>query len=231
MARYMIYLKKAKVSDVVHPKLLNIYVLPARLTTSLSELSAQFHSVFPPTTPALETILAAVSSSPQAFYHFVPSHDHHELYHQILIWLLKNDALIMLHVRFRLVATKDVQEAVRLSIQQHRATSLGLPVEERGRKRKPSVLTGSRDEKIILSSTQTGSHTKASTKETSAQMSPERGTYYMADEREFSGLDVPEVVEETFINDPRRPSRLELLWIREIARRKPEYEKRFLRLV
>jgi hypothetical protein len=225
MARYMIYLKKAQVSDVVHPKLLNVYVLPAGFDTPLSELSTQFQSTFPPTTPALETILAAVSSSPQAFCHFVPSHDHHELYHRILIWLLRNDALIMLHVRFRLVVTREIKEAV------YRAAHTKGPEVERGRKRTPSGL-GRREN--ILQSTQVE---VAETQAEVAPVSPEGNEISSGpaktsqpDEKDDEGPEVyvPEDFEESFIMEPGRATPLEQLWIDEIARQQPELERRFL---
>lgn len=226
MARYMIYLKKAKISDVVHPKLLNVYVLPARFDTPLSELSAQFQSTFPPTTPALETILAAVSSSPQAFCHFVPSHDHHELYHRILIWLLRNDALIMLHVRFRLSVTRDIKEAVYRA-----AHSKGLPEVERGRKRTPSGL--GRRENILQSTQSEIAESQSgieSTPEGRRTSPPELAKGLQPDEKDDEGPEiyVPEDFEESFIMEPGRATPLEQLWIDEIARQRPELERRFL---
>lgn len=229
MARYMVYLKKAKVSDVVHPKLLNIYVIPARIMTPLSDLSRRFQTDFPPTTPALETILAAVSSSPQAFFHFVPSHDHYELYHQILIWLLKNDALIMLHVRFRLIATPQIKEAVyKASKERRKAAPLSRP-EERGRKRKPSGLLGSRDDGARHTSTENGTHVESPAQEENRQHSPDQAKEVIEDGYVEQDIEIPEVFNESFINDPGKASRLEQLWIEEIARQRPDWEGRFLR--
>ncbi|KAG8832452.1 hypothetical protein FRC17_001325 [Serendipita sp. 399] len=232
MARYMIYLKKAKVSDVVHPKLLNIYVLPTRMETSLAELSTKFQSYFPPTTPALETILAAVSSSPQAFQYFLPSDDHYELYHQILIWLLKNNALIMLHVRFRLVATKEIKEAVYQSSQElKKRASEGDP--ERGRKRKPSGL-GRREEQSQAKPGADGDggggvDIEFVPPEGHQPSSPEFTRSSWIDER-WTDFDVPHDFEESFIFEPGKATRLEQLWMDEIARQRPDLENRFLRV-
>lgn len=227
MARYMIYLKKAKVCDVIHPKLLNIYVIPARIMTPLSDLSKRFQDAFPPTTPALETILAAVSSSPQAFFHFVPSHDHYDLYHQILIWLLKNDALIMLHVRFRLVATPKIKEAV---WKDWIARRKGITPEERGRKRKPSGLRG-RENSVQDGSVENSTHVDSPAQEEERQSSPTRANDAIPDEPRFHGIEVPEIFDESFINDPGKAHGLEQLWIDEIARQRPEWEKKFLQSV
>ncbi|KAG9054932.1 hypothetical protein FS842_003743 [Serendipita sp. 407] len=230
MARYMIYLKKAKVSDVVHPKLLNIYVLPTRMETSLAELSAKFQSYFPPTTPALETILAAISSSPQAFQFFLPSADHYELYHQILIWLLKNNALIMLHVRFRLVATKEVKEAVYQSSQELKKRISEGDV-ERGRKRKPSGL-GRREEELQPnkgSEQDGGLEIEFVPPEGHQPSSPEFTRPSGTDER-WADFEVPQDFEESFIFEPGKATRMEQLWIDEIARQRPELENRFLRV-
>lgn len=236
MARYMIYLKKAKVSDVVHPKLLNIYVLPARTVTTLSDLSQQFQEAFPPTTPALETILAAVSASPQAFAHFVPSDDHVDLYHQILIWLLKNDALNMLHVRFRLVATEDVKRAVHKAAQKRKNRS-STHEEERGRKRKPSGLgKKDNDEPQRLPPppptppVDDGTEIDILAHEARERSSPERDNdmVHEVNEEDMLDFDVPEHFEESFIMEPGRASPLEQAWIEEIARRRPDQQRRFL---
>jgi nitrogen permease regulator 3-like protein len=223
MARYMVYLKKAKVSDVVHPKLLNIYVIPARIMTPLSDLSRRFQKDFPPATPALETILAAVSSSPQAFFHFVPSYDHYELYHQILIWLLKNDALIMLHVRFRLIATPKIKEAV-YKASKERRRPLSQP-EERGRKRKPSGLLGNGPRQT---STENGLQVELPAQKENRQPSPDQAKEIIEEGYVEQDIEIPEVFNESFINDPGKASRLEQLWIEEIARQRPDWERRFL---
>jgi hypothetical protein len=136
----MVYLKKAKVSSVVHPKLLGIYALPATLTTPLDALAKQFESAFPPTTPSFYTVLAAVSSCQQAFSYFVPSPDHMPLWREILLFLLKNDALVMLHLHFRIIVTGDIKQSVyaahqrKIEARKFRA-ALQHGFEDRGRKR------------------------------------------------------------------------------------------------
>ena len=235
MARYMIYLKKAKVSDVVHPKLLNIYVLPARMTTTLSHLSQQFQDAFPPTTPALETILAALSSWPQAFSHFVPSEDHADLYHQILIWLLKNDALIMLHVRFRLVATPDIKRAVHKAAQKSK-NHASVQEKERGRKRRPSGI-GKKDGEepqrlppppptpLVDEGAEMDLNLR---QEEEAPPEPIKDSPVEETADNELDIDVPEEFEESFIMEPGKASPLEQAWIEEIARRHPDLQKRFL---
>ena len=140
-ARFMVYLKKAKVSSVVHPKLLGIYAPPATLTTPLDVLAKQFESTFPPTTPSFYTILAAVSSCQQAFSYFVPSLDHVPLWREVLLFFLKNDALVMLHLHFRIIVTGDIKQSVyaahqrKIEAQKFRAALQHGFEEQRGRKR------------------------------------------------------------------------------------------------
>jgi len=135
----MVYLKKAKVSSVVHPKLLGIYAPPATLTTPLDALAKQFESTFPPTTPSFYTILAAVSSYQQAFSYFVPSLDHMPLWRDVLLFFLKNDALVMLHLHFRIIVTGDIKQSVyaahqrKIEARKFRA-ALQHGFEDRGRK-------------------------------------------------------------------------------------------------
>jgi len=139
-ARFMVYLKKAKVSSVVHPKLLGIYAPPATLDTRLGTLAKLFESTFPPTTPSFYTILAAVSSCQQAFSYFVPSPDHMPLWREVLLFFLKNDALVVLHLHFRIIVTGDIKQSVyaanqrKIEARKFRA-ALQHGVEDRGRKR------------------------------------------------------------------------------------------------
>ena len=139
-ARFMIYLKKAKVSSVVHPKLLGIYAPPVTLATPLNTLARQFESTFPPTTPSFYTIFAAVSSCQQAFSYFVPSLDHMPLWREILLFFLKNDALVMLHLHFRIIVTGDIKQSVyathqrKIEARKFRA-ALRHGIEDRGRTR------------------------------------------------------------------------------------------------
>ena len=143
----MVYLKKAKVSSVVHPKLLGIYAPPATLATSLNALAKLFESTFPPTTPSFYTIFAAVSSCQQAFSYFVPSLDHMPLWREILLFCLKNDALVMLHLHFRIIVTGDIKQSVyathqrKIEARKFRA-ALQHGFEERGRKRALTNWTG-----------------------------------------------------------------------------------------
>jgi hypothetical protein len=136
----MVYLKKAKVSSVVHPKLLGIYAPPATFATPLNALAKQFESTFPPTTPSFYTIFAAVSSCQQAFSYFVPSPDHMPLWREILLFFLKNDALVMLHLHFRIIVTGDIKQSVyaahqrKIEARKFRA-ALQHGFEERGRTR------------------------------------------------------------------------------------------------
>ncbi|KDQ18776.1 hypothetical protein BOTBODRAFT_170785 [Botryobasidium botryosum FD-172 SS1] len=112
MARLLVYHRKAKVIDVVNPDLKNIYAPPAKFDRPLQELTTIFSRAFP-SVPLLPELLSTLSSSHRPFSSIVPSRDHRTLFFDVLIWLLKRDLLVMLHVHVRIVATADIKRRVR----------------------------------------------------------------------------------------------------------------------
>ncbi|KAG8859521.1 hypothetical protein FRB96_004405 [Tulasnella sp. 330] len=133
MARMLVYNRRAKIIDVVPPSLKNIYAPPISLSGSLTEHAQAFSKFFPPSIPSLYTILSTLSSSYQAFSNIVPNPDDRPIYTEVLIWMLRRDLLVMLHVRVRIVATAEIKEKV----------WLGRRREEKERRRKLRLERGS----------------------------------------------------------------------------------------
>lgn len=86
----------------------------------LAELVAEFKKEFPqPSVMPLPKILSTISTSTskQSDNHFfasvVMSKDLINLYHDVVLWMLKRDLLITLHLRIRVVATADLKRMAR----------------------------------------------------------------------------------------------------------------------
>ena len=86
---------------------------------SLSQLTAEFQEAFShPAIPPLPRILATVSTSmsKQTDNHFfasvVGSKEFIPMYHDVILWMLKRDMIVALHLRVRLVATSDLKARV-----------------------------------------------------------------------------------------------------------------------
>ena len=77
----------------------------------------------------LPKILSTISTSTskQSDNHFfatvVRSRDLINLYHEVVIWMLKHDLLITLHLRIRVVATADLKQRVRMARNMKRAAN------------------------------------------------------------------------------------------------------------
>lgn len=90
--------------------------------TRLSDLIVDFKRDFPqPTVMSLPKILSTISTSTsrQSDNHFfaavVVSKDLINLYHEVVLWMLKRDLLITLHLRIRVVATADLKLRVKMA--------------------------------------------------------------------------------------------------------------------
>ncbi|TFK28214.1 hypothetical protein FA15DRAFT_665708 [Coprinopsis marcescibilis] len=119
VVRWLVQHRRAKVVDTVNPGLKTIFSLPTKLPTPLSDLSKQFSVQFShPAIPPLPTILSKISSSlaQKSNNHFfasvVKSKDLVPMYHDVVLWMLKHDLLITLHLRIRIVATSEIKEHV-----------------------------------------------------------------------------------------------------------------------
>jgi len=89
-------------------------------TLRLSKLTSEFQEAFShPSIPPLPRILATVSisMSKQTDNHFfasvVQSKEFIPMYHDVILWMLKRDMLVALHLRIRLVATSELKARVK----------------------------------------------------------------------------------------------------------------------
>ncbi|TDL21958.1 hypothetical protein BD410DRAFT_840090 [Rickenella mellea] len=123
--RWLIEHRKAKIVDTVHRDLKTVFVLPAKLKQPLPQLSAEFAKDFSQAgIPSLPQILATMTSSSsatskhsgQADNHFfatvVRSKDMLPIYRDVVVWMLKRDLLVTLHLRVRIVATAELKVRV-----------------------------------------------------------------------------------------------------------------------
>ena len=85
----------------------------------LSQLTAEFQEAFPhPAIQPLPRILATVSTSmsKQTDNHFfasvVGSKEFIPMYHDVILWMLKREMIVALHLRVRLVATSELKARV-----------------------------------------------------------------------------------------------------------------------
>lgn len=94
----------------------------ADVACRVSELSAAFREAFPhPLIPPLAQILATISASAskQTENHFFASvvkskeKELIRMYHDVVLWMLKRDMLITLHLRIRVVATVELKRRVK----------------------------------------------------------------------------------------------------------------------
>ncbi|KAG6830047.1 hypothetical protein H0H92_002465 [Tricholoma furcatifolium] len=120
--RWLVQHRRAKVVDTIHVGLKTIFALSPKFELPLAELTAEFDSQFDhPSVPPLPVILAKISSSvaKQTDNHFfasvVQNKDLIPLYHDVVLWMLKRDMLITLHLRIRIVATHKLKLKVRLA--------------------------------------------------------------------------------------------------------------------
>ncbi|KAJ7773069.1 nitrogen permease regulator of amino acid transport activity 3-domain-containing protein [Mycena metata] len=118
--RWLVHHRRAKVVDVVHHGLKTVFTLPANFDAPLSELTAEFDKQFAGSgVPSLPRLLSAIStsSSKQSDNHFfasvVQTKEAIPLYHDVVLWMLKRDMLITLHLHIRIVATARLKERVK----------------------------------------------------------------------------------------------------------------------
>lgn len=86
---------------------------------SISSLKAEFSRAFShPSLPPFPQLLSQISTSTSTSAHFygavVRSRDMIPLYHEVIIWMLKRDLLITLHLRVRIIAIPELKEKVRM---------------------------------------------------------------------------------------------------------------------
>ncbi|KAJ2926149.1 hypothetical protein H1R20_g10945, partial [Candolleomyces eurysporus] len=142
VVRWLVLHRRAKVVDTINPGLKTIFALPSKLPDSLSSLSAQFSLEFShPEIPPFPRILAAISSA------LTKPHDNHffasvvrdkeliPMYHDVVVWMLKRDLLVTLHLRIRVVATRELKVRV-WEEREHRKLMKQSRNEERKRRKR-----------------------------------------------------------------------------------------------
>lgn len=122
VVRWLVQHRRAKIVDTVHPGLKTVFSLPPIFQPPLATLTAEFEKRFThPSIPPLPRILADISTSMsrQTENHFfasvVKTKDLIKLYHEVVLWMLKRDMLVTLHLRIRVVATVDLRKRVQMS--------------------------------------------------------------------------------------------------------------------
>ncbi|KAL0573407.1 Nitrogen permease regulator 3 [Marasmius crinis-equi] len=120
IVRWLVQHRRAKVVDVVHSGLKTVFTLPPKFDTKLSDLITQFASDFADyDLPPLPHILSDISTAAvnQTGNHFfasvVRSKDLIPFYHEVVVWMLKRDMLVTLHLRIRIVASAALKANVR----------------------------------------------------------------------------------------------------------------------
>ncbi|KAI0688404.1 nitrogen permease regulator of amino acid transport activity 3-domain-containing protein [Cytidiella melzeri] len=143
--RWLVHHRRAKLVDVVHAGLRTVFALPQTLPAPISILTADFARTFDhPSLPPFPKLLSQISTSTSTSAHFygavVRSRDMLPLYHEVVIWMLKRDLLITLHLRVRVIATPELKEKVRMRrelalarrgrLRSHSMSMAGRPVQD-----------------------------------------------------------------------------------------------------
>lgn len=118
--RWLVHHRRAKIVDTVHNGLKTIFSIAPKFDKPLATLTAEFKRDFhQPSILPLPTLMATISNSnsKQADNHFfatvVQSKDLISLYHEVVLWMLKRDLLITLHLHVRVVTTAELKFHVR----------------------------------------------------------------------------------------------------------------------
>uniref|UniRef100_V5ETE4 Nitrogen permease regulator 3 n=1 Tax=Kalmanozyma brasiliensis (strain GHG001) TaxID=1365824 RepID=V5ETE4_KALBG len=107
MVRHLIYYRQARVIDI--PKPGHVYAIsPLFDFARLGPLSHVWARSFPDVAP-LPVFLSQLSSSSRAFYALFPARHQRELALDVLIWLLRREVVVKMHIRLRLIATESVK--------------------------------------------------------------------------------------------------------------------------
>ncbi|KAI0749756.1 nitrogen permease regulator of amino acid transport activity 3-domain-containing protein [Daedaleopsis nitida] len=124
--RWLVLHRKAKVVDVVHQGLKTVFSIPQKFPEPLAALSEQFAATFaqagvPPLPKLLVTISTATHTQPANHFYatVVRSKELIPLYFDVVLWMLKHDLLIRLHLRIRIIATPELKKRVRKRWEEH----------------------------------------------------------------------------------------------------------------
>ncbi|KAI0635609.1 nitrogen permease regulator of amino acid transport activity 3-domain-containing protein [Trametes polyzona] len=126
--RWLVQHRRAKIVDVVHPSLKTVFSVPQKFSSPLATLSADFARTFAnKDVPPLPKLLAMISTAThkQTANHFfatvVGQKEHIQVYTEVVLWMLKRDLLIRLHLRIRIIATEQLKKRVREQWEERRA--------------------------------------------------------------------------------------------------------------
>ncbi|KAL4247623.1 Nitrogen permease regulator 3 [Abortiporus biennis] len=119
--RWLVLHRRAKVVDTVHSGLKTVFMVSPKLPAPLAELSAEFSRTFKhPSIPPLPRLLSMITStskeqtSANHFYaNVVKSKDLIPVFDEVVVWLLKRDIVITLHLRIRIIAPPKLKARVR----------------------------------------------------------------------------------------------------------------------
>ncbi|KAI0707128.1 nitrogen permease regulator of amino acid transport activity 3-domain-containing protein [Earliella scabrosa] len=124
--RWLVLHRRAKIVDVVNPSLKTVFSVPQKFPSPLATLSTEFSRTFAPAgIPPLPKLLAMISTAthkPTANHFYatvVGSKELIPLYLDVVLWMLKRDLLIRLHLRIRIVATEELKKRVRKAWEEH----------------------------------------------------------------------------------------------------------------
>ncbi|VDB92300.1 unnamed protein product [Peniophora sp. CBMAI 1063] len=116
IVRWLVHHRRARVVDIVHRGLKNVFTLPLKFDKPLRELSASYRTAFPdPALPPLPSLLSTISQSTSTtfFAAIVQTRDALPIYRDVVQWLLRNELMIALHLRVRVVATAALKKKVK----------------------------------------------------------------------------------------------------------------------
>ena len=107
MVRHLIYYRQARVIDIPRPG--HVYAIsPLFDFARLGALSRIWAQTFPDVAP-LPVFLSQLSSSSRALSTLFPARHQRELALDVLIWLLRREVVVKMHIRLRLIATEAVK--------------------------------------------------------------------------------------------------------------------------
>ncbi|KAI1796991.1 nitrogen permease regulator of amino acid transport activity 3-domain-containing protein [Ganoderma leucocontextum] len=144
--RWLVMHRRAKIVDVVHSSLKTVFSVPQKFPSKLATLSEEFSKRFAlagvPPLPKLLAMISTATHKPTA-NHFYATVVHLKelipLYLDVVLWMLKRDLLIRLHLRIRIIATEELKKRVRQSWEQHIARKRSRPRAHSNSRRRGSV--------------------------------------------------------------------------------------------
>ncbi|KAF9267630.1 hypothetical protein L218DRAFT_954822 [Marasmius fiardii PR-910] len=252
IVRWLVQHRRAKVIDVVHSGLKTVFTLPPKFDYRLSDFTLEFEKDFEGYhLPPLPQILSDISTAPanQTGNHFfalvVQSKDLIPTYHEVVVWMLKRDMLVTLHLRIRIVATAELKAHVRSEREKVKARkktrrrsegptaergsykggtawlNLPPPLEERPIHRVPSVdSTRSKLSELVIESDEQDdlSGTEDYVKGLESSDGREDSGWETADDERYSSI----------ISDPGRATPLQRRWLSAMSIGKdPHIARRF----